>query len=182
MQPPSPARATTHDGESEPRPGAMDSTATNTTPPALAADTSALVSGVERAFAAELLLQTGEAAGGAAGAADALPVKATGTAGGVGSVDGACAGGAHAAGSEGAGDEPMTAEALRRQLTSLLGVAAFKAAHSRLVDVAASDGADDDDLANGEVQRLLGEHCLEALPLMLKLIYVETRTQQSRPW
>lgn len=70
------------------------------------------------------------------------------------------------------------ADELREQLSTSLGRDAFASAHARLVAVARSDGSEDDALAGGEIQTMLGEHFREALPLMLKLIFLEERTRE----
>ena len=87
--------------------------------------------------------------------------------------------------SAGGGDAaPLhTAEALRTQLVASVGQAVFDTAHTRLREACLfGDGDDDDAIANGGAQQLLGERYREALPLMLKLIYLEATTQMNAPW
>ena len=66
-----------------------------------------------------------------------------------------------------------TSDALRTRLTATLGVSRFEVARAALLAAAMSDGDEDDRLANGGVQQLLGERYAETLPLMLKLIFIE---------
>ena len=82
------------------------------------------------------------------------------------------------------GEAPLlTAEALRTHLVASVGQPAFDAAHTTLREACLSgDGDADDAIANGGAQQLLGERYREALPLMLKLIYLEATTQMNAPW
>lgn len=73
------------------------------------------------------------------------------------------------------------ADELRLQLSASLTAEVFAVAHAKLQEAANSDGGDDDALAAGEVQAMLGERFRESLPLMLKLIFLEESSQrQSR--
>jgi len=69
----------------------------------------------------------------------------------------------------GGAGEP-SALALRRVLRGHLGDAAFDEAHARLQRVAEEE---DDDALVGDLQRILGAHRLDKLPMMLQLIYLE---------
>jgi hypothetical protein len=76
-----------------------------------------------------------------------------------------------------------SAAELRRQLVASLGnPATFDVAHARLQQSALGNGEEDDVLASGQVQELLGERHRELLPLMLKLIFLEEQTRVRRPW
>ena len=68
--------------------------------------------------------------------------------------------------------------ALREQLASLTGrreggSGGFDEAYLRLLAAALADGEEDEALMSGELRTLLGERYLDALPLVLKLIYLE---------
>ena len=82
----------------------------------------------------------------------------------------------------GAGADASSAAELRRQLSASLGGERFEAAHARLAAAARGDGGGDDELAGGEVQRLLGERHRELLPCLLKLIFLEEATAARKPW
>jgi hypothetical protein len=131
----------------------------------------ALTSGVSRAFAAELVgLVEGVSAGRAPGVGRAC--HGSNAVEGVAMDDDAAAGGAL-----------LTCERLRERMMESLGATAFEEAHARLREAAASSGGEfDDALAAGGVQRLLGDGHLEVLPMMLKLLFLEARTQQNAPW
>ena len=73
-------------------------------------------------------------------------------------------------------DEWVTA--LREQLGNLTGGSeggsgGFDEAYLRLLAAALADGEEDEALMSGELKTLLGERYLDALPLVLKLIYLE---------
>ena len=123
----------------------------------------ALTSGAQRAFEAELVA-----------IAEHAPALVEGT------LSGAVAVPANTTGRP--PEPPPTAALLRQRLTTSLGTARFEAAHDRLAHAAEGDGSDDDVLAAGEVQTLLGERYRELLPQLLKLIYIEARTRALAPW
>ena len=136
----------------------------------------ALESGVQRAFEAELaaLVSTvtssscGKSGGAAASAAadDHL-----GRTGGSGSESDSLT-------TSKAGSLLTVATSLREQLLVMLGDR-LEVAYFRLMSVAMGDGEEDEALVSGEVRELLGERRLEVLPLLLKLIFVETRTKAA---
>lgn len=88
---------------------------------------------------------------------------------------------ASTAATSGSASAPSVAE-LREQLMRSLSGGAFEAAHARLQQAALGDGQDDDTLASGEVQRLLGPRHRETLPDLLKLIFLEERIRAVAPW
>ena len=49
----------------------------------------------------------------------------------------------------------------------------FDEAYLRLLAAALADGDEDEALMSGELSKLLGERYIDALPLVLKLIYLE---------
>lgn len=116
----------------------------------------ALAAGVERAFEAELI-----------GGCEASSSLLGGTCGGE------SGGGGWVSGGGGGADSQTSAIVLRDQLLALLGQHAFEAAHARLLAAAYGDESEDDALAGGEVQSLLGTHYKETLPQMLRLIFIE---------
>lgn len=138
----------------------------------------AMVTGAQRAFEAELA---------------ALAAAATERVRNAGSPEGASApasNGAHVSTTELVTDPDVSAapnylpnvsdastcaisRQLRGELSGLLGDR-LDAAYTRLLGAALGDGEDDDVLASGELRELLGERCLEIMPLLLKLIFVET--------
>ena len=68
-----------------------------------------------------------------------------------------------------------TSDALRSRLTATLGASRFEVARAALLVAAMGDGDEDEWLANGGVQQLLGEKHTEVLPLILKLIFIEAQ-------
>jgi hypothetical protein len=122
----------------------------------------ALTGGAQRAFEAELSALASAASADPA----AAPVPASG---------GAMVGARPLLGA-------TTAAEVRAELLSVMGEDAFRRAHGRLEVAARGEGADDDALANGEVQGLLGDDFRNLLPRMLKLIYLEERARALAPW
>jgi len=129
----------------------------------------ALASGVQRAFEAELLAL--------------VPSHPAGEIPPPGSEQRAHEGAAGASATELSSSKADSllslAMALREKLGTLLGDR-LDMAYFRLLAAALSDGADDESLASGGMHELLGDATQEALPLLLKLIFVETRTRAAQ--
>ena len=136
----------------------------------------ALASGIERTFMAEL-------AGLVRGVGDGKPPPAAAAGGAVESgASGALVGGGALVLNAQADAPLVTADVLRARLTASLGAERFGLAKAALTDAARGDGDGDDALAGGGVQQLFGEGLYEeALPLMLKLIYLEEWSRRNAP-